>query len=127
LATVSPRKFGLFGCGCCRVLWHLLLGEMSRRAVHITEQFLDGDSDLPEWDTARVAAHAARDAIKARLWDAGRESARARRAAAQAVVNTSWLAVEAGVEESATAVGLVIDHLPEGCGPAVPGTADDLQ
>ena len=38
----SERKLRLFACGCCRRIWHLLVNPASRRAVEITEQFVDG-------------------------------------------------------------------------------------
>jgi hypothetical protein len=38
----SERKLRLFACGCCRRIWDLLVHPNSRRALEVTEQFVDG-------------------------------------------------------------------------------------
>jgi hypothetical protein len=55
--SISVRKWPLFGCGCCRVVWHLLDDEGSKNAVEVGEGCADGvlfASDL------RVAGDAAK-------------------------------------------------------------------
>lgn len=45
----SERKLRLFGCGCCRRVWHLLKEERHRWVVEFVEQYADGqktDEDL---------------------------------------------------------------------------------
>jgi hypothetical protein len=42
MEQASDRKLRLFGCACCRGLWHLLPDGPGRRAVEKAEQFADG-------------------------------------------------------------------------------------
>jgi hypothetical protein len=51
---VSERKLRLFGCGCCRRVWHLLKEERHRRAIEIVEQYADGHLTDEDLESARV-------------------------------------------------------------------------
>ena len=51
----SLRKYRLFACGCCRVVWEHL-GQEARAAVEITEQFAEGRASKEEVRLAGVAA-----------------------------------------------------------------------
>jgi hypothetical protein len=50
----SDRKLRLFGCGCCRLVWHRH-SEVSRRAVEVSERFADGEASLSDLRTAHKA------------------------------------------------------------------------
>src|SRR5262245_56409381 len=55
----SDRKWRLYACGCCRVAWHLLTEEESRRAVEVAERFAEGG------ETRQALAEAHRQALGA--------------------------------------------------------------
>jgi hypothetical protein len=55
VGRASSRKFRLFGCVCCRSIWHLLVDERSRNAVRVAEQYADGLATEGEMDAARKA------------------------------------------------------------------------
>ena len=38
----GSRKLRLYACGCLRRIWHLFLGERSRRSVEVAEMYADG-------------------------------------------------------------------------------------
>ncbi len=56
------RKLRLFGCACCRHIWHLLVDERSRRAVEVSERFGDNQATEAERKEAALAALDARGA-----------------------------------------------------------------
>jgi hypothetical protein len=84
--SASARKVRLFGCACCRRIWHLL-GEPDRQAIEITERYLEGEVAEAEWLAAvRGADGPARSAADRRPARAGSTTARlaAERAAGDA-------------------------------------------
>jgi hypothetical protein len=57
---VSERKFRLFGCACCRRIWHLLFHPASREAVEVAERYADGLANRAQLQAAfDQADHAA--------------------------------------------------------------------
>jgi hypothetical protein len=83
------RKARLFGCACCRRVWHLLGSEpCCRKAVETAEQYADGEASREQLRAARQAAHARRLRLRAEEGDkpvcAGRLAVRAAEVAAEA-------------------------------------------
>jgi hypothetical protein len=56
----SDRKLRLFGCACCRGVWHLFDDERSRPAVETAECFADGRASAAE----PAAAYSVLDVVK---------------------------------------------------------------
>ncbi len=50
---ISRRKARLFGCACCRRVWHQMHNPRSRRAVEYAEQYADGSIEKQELSAAR--------------------------------------------------------------------------
>ncbi len=59
------RKLRLFACWCCRRIWDELVDERSRKAVEMTEHFVDGTATKEQLWTAHLNAIDARNAIRA--------------------------------------------------------------
>jgi hypothetical protein len=55
----SERKRRLFGCACCRHIWHLVPDERSREALLVAERFADGLAGEIELKTAGQEARIA--------------------------------------------------------------------
>jgi hypothetical protein len=55
---VSGRKLRLFGCACCRRIWHLFTDERSREVIEVAERYADGGASDDELNAASRAAWA---------------------------------------------------------------------
>jgi hypothetical protein len=101
--AAGDRPARMFACACCRRLWPVLRDTRSRDALEVAERFLEGlASDKQLW-AAHEDAQGARDAIRTRPGDAGREAALVSRSAAVAVMLAVRFDVRAAAEECATA------------------------
>ena len=49
---ISDRKLRLFASACCRTVWHLL-HKRGRKAISVTEEFMDGMTNMEAWERAR--------------------------------------------------------------------------
>jgi hypothetical protein len=56
---ITARKLRLFGCACCRRIWHLLSHQRSRDAVEVDERYADGLASRQEMDEAYAPARTA--------------------------------------------------------------------
>jgi hypothetical protein len=99
--TIVTRKLRLFACACCRHIWTLLTDERSRKAVEVTEQFIDGFAGDDEFQVAGLASLDARNAVKPNRNN--REEAHIHRIAANAVWETARSEIATAAQESAEA------------------------
>jgi hypothetical protein len=58
------RKRRLFGCACCRRVWHLIPDTRSRNAVLVAERFADGEASAIDLKEAKTRAKVAYDKSK---------------------------------------------------------------
>jgi hypothetical protein len=65
---VRSRKLRLFGCACCRQIWHLLNDRCGQHAVEVAELHADGRANRKELADKRAVAFAA---AEARMGNAG--------------------------------------------------------
>lgn len=63
----SERKYRLFACACCRLIWPQMTSVRGRRAVETVEKYVDGLVDRKAMIAAGRAASAARK-FKERTW-----------------------------------------------------------
>ncbi len=68
--TASDRKLRLYGCACCRRIWHLIQDGRSREAVDVAELFADGGANTRELLRARRQADAAEGAARGAEYNA---------------------------------------------------------
>jgi hypothetical protein len=85
----SERKLRLFGCACCRRIWHLLIDERNRKAVEAAEQYADGKADKHELDMAYEAGFEAASSFP--IEEPEEPFPPAANAAAAAFVSTCWV------------------------------------
>jgi hypothetical protein len=82
----SDRKLRLFGCACCRLVWHLLADERSRKAVEVVEASGDGPIDKGTLSRARKDARSRTAELQAELF------IRQRNDSAREAVRLQWMA-----------------------------------
>jgi hypothetical protein len=66
--TATERKARLFGCACCRRIWHLLTDEGLRAAVDVTEQYADGLASKADMEAAMAKAREVDNELVFRLF-----------------------------------------------------------
>jgi hypothetical protein len=104
---VSDRKLRLFGCSCCRHIWHLMPDDLCRRAIVAAEEFADGLATVEEW---RHASEAAEAAIVTATTDANMDAADAATDAAKDVYNAAVAAAWAIVSGSREATAFTVQR-----------------
>jgi hypothetical protein len=63
VGAARKRKLRLFGCACCRRVWHFLSDERSRAAVEAADRFADGEIDADALAAAGREGHEAAEPL----------------------------------------------------------------
>jgi hypothetical protein len=101
IGRLTERKARLFGAACCRRLWQLLPDERARKAVEVTEQYVEGTASAKDRDRAREAARLAEG-----VWDHVFRGACTQAVCAVAAARrASWKPALEAAEAAARAVG----------------------
>jgi hypothetical protein len=113
LKTASKRKLRLFGCACCRYVWHFITDESCKKAVEAAEMWADKIIDTRSLHAVQIQAREAQDHITSRPGKAFDVLSEAAMAASHiALPNKAWVAsvannVRAAMSESQGRTGLI--------------------
>jgi hypothetical protein len=91
-SSAAERSLRLFGCGVCRMNWHLVSGEQIKSVIEVVERFVERSATKQELEAARTTAEDSKiNFLANEAWAAAWVAWVAQSAAGESVKAVEWV------------------------------------